>query len=125
MLHIVLQQLVACSFGDVIFHRGPHVEEWLKEIEGQTQSPSPTPSKRKGVLLMNPPYGHRLNQNEALTEFFSQCGEVLKHSFKGFEAWMIIADDAPWKALKMKPTQRLPFRNGSIECHLYCFPIHL
>ena len=107
---------------------GPAVQEWLREEMSKQKESDNTRydalSNRKGILLMNPPYGHRLNQDGELYEFFARCGEVLKESFKGFEAWMIIADDAPWKALKMKPNQRLPFRNGSIDCHVYCFPIH-
>ena len=103
---------------------GPHVQEWLaSKQESLPSSNSSTSSTRKGVLLMNPPYGHRLNQDEELTHFFTECGQALKKDFQGFEAWMIIADDAPWKAMRMKPSQRLPFRNGSIPCHLYCFPI--
>ena len=108
---------------------GAPIQEWIKEVKSQqrelySESQLSSLATREGILLMNPPYGHRLNQDGSLNEFFNRCGEVLKESFKGFEAWMIIANDAPWKALKMKPTHRFPFRNGSIECHVYCFPIH-
>lgn len=41
-----------------------------------------------GILVMNPPYGHRLKP-EDLTEMFKGIGNCLKSNFKGWNAWII------------------------------------
>lgn len=68
-----------------------------------------------GVLITNPPYGQRLAADEDL---YRALGDVLKQRFPGWTAWVFAATDAPIRAIGLKPTRKIPLRNGPIECRL-------
>lgn len=70
-----------------------------------------------GCLVMNPPYGHRLKQ-EDLTEMFRNIGNCLKRNFPGWNAWIIGPDIEDFDNIGLKPSMKIPLLNGSLECSL-------
>lgn len=44
----------------------------------------PEISPRKGVILLNPPYGKRLTENGGIQNFYQEIGTKLRTDFKGF-----------------------------------------
>lgn len=70
----------------------------------------------KGVILMNPPYGERLEIIEGLPNFFERVGSALKHEYAGWSAWIISSDIESFKSVGLKPTAKIPVMNGKLAC---------
>ena len=50
------------------------------------QRAAPAPA---GVLIANPPYGVRLDNDAALAAFYPQLGDALKQRFAGWTAYLL------------------------------------
>jgi putative N6-adenine-specific DNA methylase len=74
-----------------------------------------------GVLVANPPYGMRLEDQGALAGFYPQLGDALKQRFAGWTACLLSGDARLPKLIGLKPSRRTPLYNGAIECRLYRF----
>ena len=77
----------------------------------------------KGVLLINPPYGIRLDCAENLESFYPRLGDWLKQNFAGWRAYVFTGDSKLPKMIGLAPSRRTPLFNGAIECRLYEFKI--
>ncbi len=76
----------------------------------------------EGVLVMNPPYGVRLEaQQDSLARFYPELGDALKRSFAGWRAYIFTGDLRLPKLIGLAPSRRTPLYNGAIECRLYEF----
>ena len=75
----------------------------------------------EGLLVVNPPYGERLNTPEGMEMMFSGLGSVFKHNFPGWTAWIIASESAPWKSVRLRTSSRSRLRNGAIPCRLYSY----
>ena len=74
-----------------------------------------------GVLVMNPPYGERLGEADALAELYPQLGSLFKQRFAGWRVAILTADTRLPKLMRLKPSRKIPLFNGPIECRLYLF----
>ncbi len=74
------------------------------------------PPSDKGVIIMNPPYGERLELQEGLPDFFEKIGSTLKHEYSGWDAWIIASDEESFKNVGLKPSKKIPVMNGKLEC---------
>jgi len=79
-----------------------------------------TPEEKKGYLLLNPPYGQRLQREK---NFYRNLGSRLKHFWKGWEAWMIIPEEA-YAEIGLKHKKRIRVKNGSIPCFLCGYELY-
>jgi putative N6-adenine-specific DNA methylase len=70
------------------------------------------PSVKK-ILLFNPPYGERIVPEDA--RFYEMIGSRLKQYYTNTTAW-IISTPACLKSIGLKPSQKIPLFNGSLEC---------
>jgi putative N6-adenine-specific DNA methylase len=68
---------------------------------------------------MNPPYGERLGEREALAQFYPAMGAVLKRRFAGWTVAVLTADMDFQKGLRLKPRRKTPLFNGALPCKLY------
>ncbi|AOY02290.1 RNA methyltransferase [Jeongeupia sp. USM3] len=75
----------------------------------------------EGVLLTNPPYGIRLDEQDKLLAAYPEWGNVLKQRFTGWRAYFFTADPALAKAIRLKPSKKTPLFNGALECRLLEF----
>lgn len=80
----------------------------------------PAPS---GLLLTNPPYGHRLADETMLAALYPRLGDTLKRHFSGWTAAILTADPKLPKLLGLKPRRRIPLFNGALECRLLVYPL--
>jgi putative N6-adenine-specific DNA methylase len=101
-----------------------------------------------GVMLLNPPYGERIEvggvagaahearfgagheprfgareaaHTEDGGEFFSQLATHWKKIFSGWTAWMLTPDLKLPGKMRLKESRRVPMWNGPIECRLFKF----
>ena len=75
----------------------------------------------QGIWLCNPPYGHRLEDQQSLARLYPLLGTTLKQQFAGWHAWFFTADKQLPKGLGLKPERRIPLFNGALDCRLYGF----
>ena len=80
----------------------------------------PAPAEA-GVLVTNPPYGHRMGDTESLQVFYPQFGDQLKKHYCGWTAHIFTADLKLPGLLRLAPSRRVPLFNGAIECRLFEF----
>ena len=74
-----------------------------------------------GLVVVNPPYGERLQQQSALAPLYARLGEVLRSRFAGWRAVVLTGADLP---LGLRPERSWQVRNGPIECRLERFALH-
>lgn len=109
---------------------------WLRSLEKRQGSPR---SNRRAVILMNLPYGQRLNvsesdrddepvdesgRDEATVELFLDLGAQLRQHFGGCEAWLLVGEKSPWREVRMKAQQQRSLRNGRLPVKLVQIPLY-
>jgi len=82
------------------------------------------PTADKGILIMNPPYGERLERDKDMIDFYKQIGDHLKTFFAGWDAWIFSGNKEAIKHVGLKPCEKLNFLNGSIECKFHKFELY-
>ena len=89
----------------------------LKQVDVLESSPPAA----GGIIVMNPPYGERLESPESLAAFYPSLGAVLKKRYAGWTAFILSADMRLPNLLRLKPARRTPLYNGALECRLFEF----
>ena len=82
-----------------------------------------SPPADSGVLVMNPPYGVRTEDQDRLAEFYPRLGDALKRRFAGWRAYIFTSDLRLPRLIGLSPSKRTPLFNGALECRLYEFKI--
>ena len=77
-----------------------------------------SPPATEGLLVCNPPYGHRLGDEGTLFLFYQSLGDTLKRAFGGWTAFVFAAQGSNLKHLGLRPARRHVLYNGAIECRL-------
>lgn len=94
------------------------------------------PAETPGVMLVNPPYGERIEtagvagrmqggRERAHTDdggdFFTQLAAHWKKNYAGWTAWVLTPDLKLPSRMRLKESRRVPMWNGPIECRLFRF----
>jgi len=94
------------------------------------------PAEAPGVLLLNPPYGERIEvagiagrgrggreqaQMEQEGDFFAQLAAHWKRNYAGWTAFVLVPDPKLPTRMRLKESRRIPMWNGPIECRLFRF----
>jgi putative N6-adenine-specific DNA methylase len=90
------------------------------------------PPAESGVIVLNPPYGERIEvggvargredaQTEDGGEFFVQLASHWKKNYDGWTAWVLTPELQLPKRMRLKESRRVPMWNGPIECRLFRF----
>jgi len=75
-----------------------------------------------GTLISNPPYGERLNV-EDIESLYRDMGYKFKHTFKGYNVWIICYDNELSYKIGLKPSVRYKLNNGGLDCELLQYVI--
>ena len=78
----------------------------------------PAPASN-GVIVTNPPYGVRLGDTDELAAFYPKLGDALKQKFAGWRAYILSADMALPKLIRLSASKRTVLFNGALECRLF------
>ena len=81
------------------------------------------PESGKGILIFNPPYGVRLEDDE-LIALYKHIGDVLKNRFLGYEAWIITGNPVAARFIGLKPSRRIILYNGPLESRFIRFEMY-
>lgn len=82
------------------------------------------PPAASGLMIINPPYGERLQSTEELKDAYRDLAHVLKQRFKGWTMWMISGNEELTAALKLKATRKIQVFNGNIDCRFLEYKIN-
>ncbi|MBS0341012.1 MAG: class I SAM-dependent RNA methyltransferase [Proteobacteria bacterium] len=109
------------------------------------------PPAEAGVIVLNPPYGERIEvggvaragartrgpaaaasgtpggreaaQTDDGGEFFEQLSSHWKKNYAGWTAWVLTPDMKLPSKMRLKESRRVPMWNGPIECRLFRFEL--
>ena len=103
------------------------------------------PTETPGVMLVNPPYGERIEaggfagagaaaragtprfgarelpETESEGDFFSKLAAHWKKNYSGWTAWLLTPDLKLPSKMRLKESRRVPMWNGPLECRLFKF----
>ena len=74
------------------------------------------PPSGPGLLVCNPPYGHRLGAEDDLEALYADLGRTLRERCSGWTLWLLSGNPALSGALRMKASRRISVSNGGIDC---------
>ena len=75
-------------------------------------------------LIMNPPYGERLEDKDKMVDFYRQMGDTLKNRYTNSRAWILSGNLDDIKRIGLHPSKKIKLFNGAIECRLECFEMY-
>ena len=103
------------------------------------ERPAPSlPADLPGTLMVNPPYGERIDvagkaaappspDRDAPSDFFPRLATHWKRAYTahpaGWTAWILSPDMKLPTAMRLKESRRVPMWNGPIECRLFRFDL--
>lgn len=76
-----------------------------------------------GLLLMNPPYGERLGEEDQRA-FYRAIGDRFKQAYPGHRAWVISSNLSALKALGLKPSHKHTLYNGPLLCKFQGYELY-
>ena len=76
-----------------------------------------------GVMVTNLPYGERMGELDEMRMLYPQLGDALKQKFKGWNAYLLTADLAMPKSIRLSVSRRIPLFNGALECRLFEYKV--
>ena len=76
-----------------------------------------------GLLITNPPYGERLDEESNLAPLYASLGERLKSAFQGWRAAVMTGNPELGKSMGLRALKQYRFWNGAIEAKLLLFDV--
>ena len=92
-----------------------HFEQRTVGIRGSKVSPP------FGLVAVNPPYGVRQGEGDALLFLYQKLGETLRHDFPGWHHAVFTARDDFVGHLGQRPTREYRLYNGPLACRLWVY----
>lgn len=81
------------------------------------------PAGPAGLVVTNPPYGERLGDPTQAGDTMAALGDLLRHHFLGWRAWVLAGSPALARRLGLRPARRIEVWNGGIDCRWLEVPI--
>jgi putative N6-adenine-specific DNA methylase len=82
------------------------------------------PEGDKGVVIINPPYGKRLGEEDDLRELYCQIGDIMKKYCRGWTGYVLTGNLELAKYIGLKASRRYVLFNGAIECRLLKYELY-
>lgn len=76
------------------------------------------------TLVMNPPYGIRLQTGQDLSDFYKEVGDWLKQKCQGSEAYIYFGERKYLKNIGLRPEWKRPLPNGGLDGRLAKFVMY-
>ena len=73
------------------------------------------PPEGHGTLIMNPPYGERMDEDD-LTGLYKSIGDTFKKRYQGYDCWLISSNMEALKSIGLRPSRKVTLFNGQLEC---------
>ena len=82
-----------------------------------------TAPAEQGIMVANLPYGERMGELDEMRELYPKLGDVLKQKFMDWNAYLLTADLAMPKHIRLSVSRRTPLFNGALECRLFEYKV--
>jgi 23S rRNA (guanine2445-N2)-methyltransferase / 23S rRNA (guanine2069-N7)-methyltransferase len=93
-------------------------------FERRDVSSLPTVAEPRGLVLVNPPYGARLEEEGTLGPLYAELGRALIERFPDWDAGVFTGNPPLGRALRLRAYRSHTFFNGPIECRLLRFELN-
>lgn len=80
-------------------------------------------SPGKGIVIMNPPYGERM-EGDDLQALYKTIGDTLKRNFAGYQAWIFSGNPGAMKYVGLRTSRKLTLFNGPIKCKYHQYELY-
>jgi putative N6-adenine-specific DNA methylase len=77
-----------------------------------------------GVVILNPEYGERMGEEEALGNIYRGIGDFFKKRCQGYMGYVFTGNLDLAKRVGLRTKRRLSFYNGPIECRLLEYDLY-
>lgn len=77
-----------------------------------------------GLLIMNPPYGERIETSQDIYDFYKMLGDQMKNSFAGYNAWIITSNLEALKLVGLRPSKKHLIFNGALQCKFHGYELY-
>ena len=77
-----------------------------------------------GVIIINPEYGERLGEEEALLNIYQQIGDFFKKSCSGYMGYIFTGNMNLAKKVGLRAKRRMEFFNAKIDCRLLEYELY-
>ena len=81
----------------------------------------PAPGSPPGLLIVNPPYGERLGEEEELIPLYRSLGEKAAEHWPGWKLAVFTSNDRLARKVNLPLLRSTPFYNGALPCQLWEF----
>ncbi len=105
---------INASRAGVADHLRVERREWI-DVEPPPGAP--------GLVIINPPYGERLGEQEEVAALYVQIGQRLKAHFSGWRAALFTGNPDLGKRMGLRADKVHAFYNGPLDCRLLRFRV--
>lgn len=77
-----------------------------------------------GVVVLNPEYGERMGEMEALKTLYKEIGDFFKKRCQGYLGYIFTGNQELARRVGLRPRRKIPFFNSSIECRLLEYELY-
>lgn len=81
------------------------------------------PPQGPGVLVVNPPYGERI-QPEDVEALYKMIGDGFKQRFTGYQAWVLSSNLDAMKRIGLRASKKIPMMNGPLDCRFNRYELY-
>lgn len=87
------------------------------------EPPAPDSLGRRGVVIINPPYGERMDKDDT-NALYKSIGDTLKKKYSGYDAWIISSNMEALKCIGLRPSRKITLFNGPLECRFMKYQLY-
>lgn len=80
-------------------------------------------STTPGLVIINPPYGHRMGEKDNLADLYRDIGHQLKQHFINWRASIFTGNPDMGRYVGIRPQRKHVLFNGAIECKLFHYTV--
>lgn len=91
-------------------------------VEAEHVSDSVAPRAKTGLIISNPPYGERLNDEADLPALYGKFGERISE-LHNWQAAVLTSEKTLSQAMGLRSHRSYRFDNGAIPCRMYLFEL--
>jgi len=99
------------------------LENDIKLTNMRFEEQTPPPPVNGGIVIMNPPYGERLDVGE-IGAFYKMMGDKFKKDFTGYDVWILSSNKEALKKVGLATSKRLVVWNSQLECKFHKFEMY-
>jgi putative N6-adenine-specific DNA methylase len=76
------------------------------------------------MVIINPPYGLRVEEEAAMPGLYAAIGDKLKKDFTGYTAWILSGNPAALKHIGLRSSRKIDLLNGQLPCKFQRYDLY-